>query len=100
MSINSKKLDRILKRGGPLADQIRGAVPKSMIYAHRRGAVPTLPFLRYYEHITEGAEERERLRWHEWASSADNKRHAKRIAGVMLPRPVPDCVYDVAEPSL
>ena len=21
------------------------------------------------------------------------------IAGVMLPRPVPDCVYDVAEPS-
>ena len=100
MSINSKKLDRILKRGGPIADQIRGAVPKSMIYAHRRGAVPSLPFLRYYEYLTAGMEERERLRWDEWASSADNKRHAKRIAGVMLPRPVPDCVYDVAEPSL
>lgn len=76
MSKNSKELDRILKaKKGPrvaLAAVIRDAVPKSMLHAHRNGAVPTPPWSMFYETVAG-------LPGDEWLSGADMRRTQKRI---------------------
>lgn len=78
MSKNSKKLDAILRaKKGPrvaIAATIRAEpdLSKSMLHAHRNGAVPTLPWVFYYEAVAGLVPE-------EWLSGADNGRAARRI---------------------
>lgn len=55
-----------------LAGAIRDAVPKSMLHAHRNGAVPTLQWSMFYE-VVAG------LPGNDWLSGADLRRTQKRI---------------------
>ena len=76
MSKNSKALDGIMRaKKGPrvaLAAAIRATVPKSMLHAHRNGAVPTLPRSMFYETVAG-------LSGDDWLSGADMRRTQKRI---------------------
>lgn len=75
MSKNSKALDRIMRKGGLVADAIReefGAEGKSTLHAHRNGAVPSLQWLLFYE-VVAG------LKYDDWLSGIDGKRTRKRI---------------------
>ena len=89
MSINSKQLDKLLKKGGPAADAIRAEVPKSMLFAHRRGSVPTLPYLILYFRAGQVFRLSEKdgepiFKFHNWLSGIDSKRTQKRLDRVEI----------------
>ena len=82
MSKNSVTLDRLLKKGGPIALAIRAGVKtKSMLHAHRHGAVPTLQWSIFYQVVAGFAEDGKTplLPGDGWLSSVDAKRTRKRI---------------------
>ena len=75
MSKNSKALDRIMRKGGPIADAIRdefGEKGKSTLHAHRHGAAPTLQWSIFYEAVAG-------LKGDDWLSGIDGKRTRRRI---------------------
>jgi hypothetical protein len=87
MSINSKQLDRLLKKGGPAADAIReafGTEGKSTLHAHRNGAVPTLQWAEFYVLLTIECPEMPMFCREDWLSTTDKKRTEKRVAKALV----------------